>query len=86
MSNLKYQVIVTQREKNQITIPSDIAKKLKAKKGTKYKISIDSNGDIKLQVVKNDIRKYIGIIKPDKQATQIIKQIRKEDETKVFKD
>lgn len=77
--------IVVQRAKNQITIPSSIAKQIKAKKGTKYKVLITKDGDITLKILKNDIRKYIGIIKTDKSAVEIIREERLKDEQKVLR-
>jgi antitoxin component of MazEF toxin-antitoxin module len=90
MSNqLLVPTIVVQREKNQITIPNDVAKKIHAQKGTKYKILINKNGNIELEVIKNDIRKYIGTIKTKQSALEIIQKTRQEDENssqKVYKN
>lgn len=77
--------VVIQRDKNQITIPSSIAKQIKARKGTKYRISIDIHGDILLKVVKNDIRKYAGILKSDKSAVEMIREERIKDEQRSLK-
>jgi antitoxin component of MazEF toxin-antitoxin module len=76
--------VVIQRDKNQITIPSSIAKQIKARKGTKYRISIDKHGDILLKVVKNDIRKYSRLIKTDKSAVEMIREERIKDEQKAL--
>lgn len=76
--------IVIQRAKNQITIPSAIAKQIKAKKGTKYKVLITKDGDITLKILKNDIHKYAGIIKTDKSAVEIIREEREKDERKAL--
>ncbi|MEI6728603.1 MAG: AbrB/MazE/SpoVT family DNA-binding domain-containing protein [bacterium] len=76
--------VTIQRDKNQITIPSVIAKQINAKKGTKYRVSVDKDGIITLKVIKNDIRKYLGIIKTDKSAVDIIREERLKDEQKIL--
>ena len=81
MSNLKNNSTVTvQRDKNQITIPASIVKQIKAKKGTKYRAEVDSNGNIILKVIKNDIEKYTRLINSNKSAAEMIRESRIEDE------
>lgn len=82
-SNKTY--IATQRTKNQITLPSGIIKKTKARAGTKYLVSVNKNGDIELKILKNDIRKYIGLLKTNQSAVQIISQERQKDDESSFK-
>jgi len=86
MSNLITSPTITiQRDKNQITIPSVIAKQIKVKKGTKYTVSINKNGDVVLKVIKNDIRKYIGILQSEKSAMAIIREVKMEEERSLIR-
>ena len=73
-------IIILQRDKNQITIPSAIVKKIGAKKNSKYRAIINKNGNIELELVLNDIAKYARSVKADKSAVEIIREERQKDE------
>jgi antitoxin component of MazEF toxin-antitoxin module len=81
----KSSTITIQRAKNQITIPASIVKQIQAKEGTKYRVEVSSDGDIVLKIIKNDIRKYAGIMKTDKSAVQIIREFR-DGEEKLYEE
>jgi|688.fasta_scaffold941618_1 hypothetical protein len=77
-------IITTQRDKNQITLPSSVVKKIGAKKGTKYRLIINEKGNMEFVIIKNDIRKYMGTLKNEKSAVEIIRQDRQKDDQKAL--
>lgn len=77
-------IITIQRDKNQITLPSSIVKKIGAKKGTKYRLIINQKGNMEFVIIKNDIRKYMGSLKNQQSAVQMIRQERQKDDQKAL--
>ncbi len=83
MSYLKSSTpIITQRDKNQITIPSGITKNIGATKGSKYKAIINTKGNIELMLLKDNIGKYKGSINTNESAVDLIRKERSGDESK----
>lgn len=77
--SLSSPLIGVQREKNQITIPQVIVDKIGAKKGTKYVFSVTDDG-FSVKKVKNRNDYFLGIIKSDKSAMELIQEARQIDE------
>lgn len=73
-------VIITQRPKNQVTLPKKFTDLTKAKAGTKYKAKINEQGNLELEIVQNDIRKYMGLLQADKSAVALIREERSKDD------